>query len=209
MVSDVFKREETNFRLPFRDMLQWIAVLRRSRDGDEGIVYGDGRKWREQRRFALATLRDFGFGKSSMEDLGRDSSRLNESSNVLSKYRIHELLCNKIKKEEVSQDFPIELPPQINEEVACFCQHLAELREGAENGVLTVKVGILPFLRRLHLEKKFTPFNSEPAKHTDSERPLEDHRRAQVRLLGPEAEARPGHGRRHHVRHGAQGKIHL
>ena len=38
----------------------------------------------------------------------------------------------------------IELPPQINEEVACFCQHLAELREGAENGVLTVKVGILP-----------------------------------------------------------------
>ena len=38
MVSDVFKREETNFRLPFRDMLQWIAVLRRSRDGDEGIV---------------------------------------------------------------------------------------------------------------------------------------------------------------------------
>ena len=144
MVSDVFKREETNFRLPFRDMLQWIAVLRRSRDGDEGIVYGDGRKWREQRRFALATLRDFGFGKSSMEDLGRDSSRLNEASNVLSKSSIHELLYNKIKKEEISQDFPIELPPQINEEVACFCQHLAELREGAENGVLTVKVGILP-----------------------------------------------------------------
>ena len=128
--------------------------------------------------------------------------------------KFHELQCNKIKKEEISQDFPIESPPQINEEVACFCQHLAELREGAENGVLTVKVGILPFLRRLlpdwlHLEKKFTPFNSEPAKHTDSERPLEDHRRAQVRLLGPEAEARPGHGRRHHVRHGAQGKIHL
>ena len=100
VVSDVFKREETNFRLPFRDMLQWIAVLRRSRDGDEGIVYGDGRKWREQRRFALATLRDFGFGKSSMEDLGRDSCRLNESNNVLSKSRIHELLYNKIKKEE-------------------------------------------------------------------------------------------------------------
>ena len=38
VVSDVFKREETNFRLPFRDMLQWIAVLRRSRDGDEGIA---------------------------------------------------------------------------------------------------------------------------------------------------------------------------
>ena len=69
----MFRREETNFRLPFRDMLQWLVLIRRSRDGNEGIVYGDGRKWREQRRFTIATLRDFGFGKSSMEDLGRDS----------------------------------------------------------------------------------------------------------------------------------------
>ena len=73
VVNEVFKREETNFRLPFRDMLQWLVLIRRSRDGNEGIVYGDGRKWREQRRFTIATLRDFGFGKSSMEDLGRYS----------------------------------------------------------------------------------------------------------------------------------------
>lgn len=97
----MFRREETNFRLPFRDMLQWLVLIRRSRDGNEGIVYGDGRRWKEQRRFTIATLRDFGFGKSSMEDL-------------------------------------------INEEVVCFCQHLAELREGAENRVLTVKVIFSP-----------------------------------------------------------------
>ena len=29
--------------------------------------------------------------------------------------------------------------------MACFCLHLAELREGAENGVLTVKVGVSRF----------------------------------------------------------------
>jgi hypothetical protein len=28
----------------------------------------DGEYWKEQRRFALRNLRDFGFGKSSMED---------------------------------------------------------------------------------------------------------------------------------------------
>ena len=68
----MFRREETNFRLPFKDMLQWIALIRRSRDGNEGIVYGDGRKWKEQRRFTIATLRDFGFGKATMEDMIND-----------------------------------------------------------------------------------------------------------------------------------------
>lgn len=32
--------------------------------GDNGIILTDGDKWQEHRRFALRTLRDFGFGKS-------------------------------------------------------------------------------------------------------------------------------------------------
>ncbi len=37
--------------------------------GTEGIINAYGQHWREQRRFMLTTLRDFGFGKSSMEDM--------------------------------------------------------------------------------------------------------------------------------------------
>ena len=33
-----------------------------------GVAFSQGRYWREQRRFLLRNLRDFGFGKSSMED---------------------------------------------------------------------------------------------------------------------------------------------
>ncbi len=34
-----------------------------------GVLYGSGQTWHEQRRFTLTTLRDFGFGKQSMEEL--------------------------------------------------------------------------------------------------------------------------------------------
>jgi len=41
--------------------------------GDEnGIIQAVGDTWSEQRRFALRHLRDFGFGKSSMEELIMD-----------------------------------------------------------------------------------------------------------------------------------------
>jgi hypothetical protein len=32
-----------------------------------GLSFNEGESWSEQRRFALRTLRDFGFGKTSME----------------------------------------------------------------------------------------------------------------------------------------------
>ena len=34
-----------------------------------GILQAEGRIWTEQRRFALKTLRDFGFGRKGMESL--------------------------------------------------------------------------------------------------------------------------------------------
>ncbi|CAB3404770.1 unnamed protein product [Caenorhabditis bovis] len=37
-------------------------------EGTNGVVQIDGDKWREQRRFALHTLRDFGVGRPLMED---------------------------------------------------------------------------------------------------------------------------------------------
>ena len=34
-----------------------------------GIMFNDGHKWKEQRRFSLKTLKDMGMGKRSMEAL--------------------------------------------------------------------------------------------------------------------------------------------
>jgi hypothetical protein len=36
-------------------------------NGFNGVVQTDGEKWREQRRFSLHVLRDFGFGRGFME----------------------------------------------------------------------------------------------------------------------------------------------
>ena len=38
----------------------------------QGILQSEGRIWTEQRRFALRTLRDFGFGRKGMESLIMD-----------------------------------------------------------------------------------------------------------------------------------------
>ncbi len=46
-----------------------MKEVRGNLTGREGIIFNEGLKWQEQRRFMLTTLRDFGFGKSSMEDV--------------------------------------------------------------------------------------------------------------------------------------------
>ena len=38
----------------------------------EGVIWGEGKTHHEQRKFMLTTLRDFGFGKSDMENLIND-----------------------------------------------------------------------------------------------------------------------------------------
>jgi hypothetical protein len=67
LVSDVFKREETNSRHPDQKQTLLLKALRNSTTGTEGIINSFGKHWKEQRRFMISTLRDFGFGKSSME----------------------------------------------------------------------------------------------------------------------------------------------
>ena len=40
-----------------------------------GIAYNDGQSWMEQRKFAMRHLKEFGFGKSSMESLVADEAK--------------------------------------------------------------------------------------------------------------------------------------
>ena len=51
-------------------------------EANGGIVFTAGHQWTEQRRFALKTLRDFGFGKKSMENVILDE--VNKLVDVLS-----------------------------------------------------------------------------------------------------------------------------
>ena len=72
LLKDLLKREEVAGRPP-------IAPLHEFRPGHKtlgpdnegrmpGVLRTQGPYWREQRRFLLRNLRDFGFGKSEMED---------------------------------------------------------------------------------------------------------------------------------------------
>ena len=72
IMKDLLKREEVSGRPP-------VAPLSEFRPGYNtldsenyrrapGVLFSQGSYWREQRRFLLRNLRDFGFGKSEMED---------------------------------------------------------------------------------------------------------------------------------------------
>lgn len=68
MLKEAFSGEKTNARPPHQ---HFFNKEFRFGDGTDsrGIVYSEGEEWSQQRRFALRRLRDFGLGKSSMENL--------------------------------------------------------------------------------------------------------------------------------------------
>ena len=50
-----------------RDIHNEFLKVRNMGKVDRGLIFSEGAEWQEQRRFCLKTLRDFGFGKKSME----------------------------------------------------------------------------------------------------------------------------------------------
>ena len=75
MIKELMKRDDTASRpslVPFQD-LRPGGVVQGVLDGENsaavpGIMFSCGKTWLDQRRFTVKVLRDFGFGKSSMED---------------------------------------------------------------------------------------------------------------------------------------------
>lgn len=69
LLHQCYKLEETNYRHANKAIEDLARFLRNSDLSNAGIIEGSDKTWTEQRRFALSTLKDFGFGKASMEIL--------------------------------------------------------------------------------------------------------------------------------------------
>ncbi|KAK7864096.1 hypothetical protein R5R35_002738 [Gryllus longicercus] len=76
LVREVLKRDEFQAR-PYNRQLQSRSFGRKI-----GIMFADGPDWQEQRRFSLRHLKEFGFGKTSME-----SSILDEAADLMDEIR--------------------------------------------------------------------------------------------------------------------------
>merc|ERR1719347_825272 len=63
LVKDLFEKSEFNGR----KANEMMRKHRFFKDKPQGIIRNDGEAWSTQRRFALKTLKDFGFGKKSLE----------------------------------------------------------------------------------------------------------------------------------------------
>ena len=67
LVRDMFRREDTNSRSEDKEFSKYMETVRGT--VNYGIVNGVGKKWQEQSRFMTTALKEFGFGKSGMEEI--------------------------------------------------------------------------------------------------------------------------------------------
>lgn len=72
LIKKLYKRDDFTARptlKPFCDLRPGHWVVDKENEGRvPGILFTQGKFWNEQRRFTLKVLKDFGFGKTSMED---------------------------------------------------------------------------------------------------------------------------------------------
>ncbi len=70
LAKELLGRDDTaNRRFPNAESEHFIRDLRQNRTGREGVIFNTGMQWQEQRHFMLSTLKDFGFGRSSIEQI--------------------------------------------------------------------------------------------------------------------------------------------
>eukprot|EP00092_Neocalanus_flemingeri_P008902 GFUD01009577.1.p1 GENE.GFUD01009577.1~~GFUD01009577.1.p1 ORF type:complete len:538 (-),score=125.63 GFUD01009577.1:53-1666(-) len=70
LINQALKKREVSSRIPFQKFPNISKVISDIYiHGLHGIVVTEGKEWLEQRRFCFKTLKNFGFGKSSMESI--------------------------------------------------------------------------------------------------------------------------------------------
>ena len=70
LIREALKKPEVSSRIPMQKFANIKTVISDIYvHGFHGIVVTEGKEWQEQRRFTMKTLKDFGFGKSSMEEI--------------------------------------------------------------------------------------------------------------------------------------------
>ena len=76
-LKQIYNHPDVQLRLSGSGM-EWSSREDRRVESKEipGVILSEGRTWVDQRRFALRTLRDFGFGKQGMEEMIQDEVEL-------------------------------------------------------------------------------------------------------------------------------------
>ncbi|XP_028634623.1 cytochrome P450 2J5 isoform X2 [Grammomys surdaster] len=68
LIKKMFTQLDQNF------VNRFTSPVRERITGNNGLIVSNGQTWREQRRFALMTLRNFGLGKKSLEQRMREEA---------------------------------------------------------------------------------------------------------------------------------------
>ncbi|XP_035295687.1 cytochrome P450 2J6 isoform X3 [Cricetulus griseus] len=69
LIKEVFTHMEENI------LTRPVTLIRKRISNNNGLVFSSGQTWKEQRRFALMTLRNFGLGKKSLEQRMQEEAR--------------------------------------------------------------------------------------------------------------------------------------
>ncbi|KAL1777341.1 cytochrome P450 2J3 isoform X1 [Sigmodon hispidus] len=69
LIKEIFTNKEQNI------LKRPVTLIRERITNNNGLVFSSGQTWKEQRRFALMTLRNFGLGKKSLEQRMQEEAR--------------------------------------------------------------------------------------------------------------------------------------